>query len=435
MTTLIKAEIIKKRRSFGYAVSWLTKKQGNEMTKRQSWKRDFYILWSGQAISILTSSVLQMALIWHLTERTQSAMVLSMASLAGFLPSAVLGMVAGTLVDRISRKTAMIGADLFIAGVSLVLVFTARNGELPMWLILSVLAVRSLGTAFHTPAISATTPLLAPAEELTKCAGYTHSLETAGFIVGTGVAGVLYPMCSISEMVALDVAGAFIATIAVAVIKIPALKEQADKQPVSGIWKEMKAGYNILKKEKGLFALLWIAAVFLILYAPINALFPLMSLEHFKKTTLHASIAEIAFAAGMLAGGLLLGVWGGFSNRGKGIALSVAIMGLPVCLSGLLPSNGFWGFALLCVFMGCSVPFYNGPVTALMQERIAPEYLGRVFGMYGSIASLAMPIGLVLSGIFADRLGLSAWFFMTGSLCTVLAVITYLIPSIRKIDG
>ncbi len=96
------------------------------MNKR-IWKRDFYILWSGQAISILTSSILQMALIWHLTATTQSAFVLSMASLAGFLPYAVLGMVAGTLVDRISRKIAMIGADLFIAVVSLILVFAAIN--------------------------------------------------------------------------------------------------------------------------------------------------------------------------------------------------------------------------------------------------------------------------------------------------------------------
>lgn len=83
--------------------------------------------------------------------------------------------------------------------------------------------------------------------------------------------------------------------------------------------------------------------------------------------------------------------------------------------------------------MGLSVPLYNAPVTALMQEKIAPEYLGRVFGLYGSIASLAMPIGLAFSGAFADQLGVTHWFTLTGILITILAVITYLIPSIRKI--
>lgn len=402
--------------------------------KKQSWKKDFYILWCGEAVSILTSSVLQMALIWHLTAATQSAWVLSMAFLAGFLPNAALGMIAGTLVDRISRKAAMIGADLFIAAVSLILVFAAVYSELPMWLILVVLAVRSLGTAFHTPAISAATPLIVPAGELTKCSGYTQSLQTVGYIAGTAIAGILYPICSISEMVALDVIGALIATISVAAIKIPALNIQAGEQTPYDMWGEIKAGYNVIKKEKGLFALLWTAVIFMILYSPINALFPLMSLDYFAGTTIHASIAEIAFAIGMLVGGVLLGIWGGFQNRGKGIPISVAAMGLPICLTGFLPKSGFWGFAVLCVLMGCVVPFYNGPVTALMQERIAPEFLGRVFGLYGSAASVAMPIGLVLSGVFADRVGIHNWFVLTGVLCMILAVITYMVPSIRKID-
>lgn len=399
----------------------------------EHWKRNYAILWGGQAVSLLTSSILQMALIWHLTAATQSALVLSMASLAGFLPSAVLGAVAGTLVDRMSRKAAMVGADLFIAAVSLVLVFAAMDGELPVWLILTVLAMRSVGTAFHTPAISATTPLIVPAEQLTRCAGYTHSLQTIGFIAGTAIAGILYPVWTISGMVALDVAGAVIACLAVALIPIPEV-ENPTIAATSSLWQETKEGYKILRQQKGLFAILWSAAIFMILYSPINALFPLMSLDHFGGTTVQASIAEIAFAVGMLVGGLLLGVKGGFRRRGFGIPFSVALMGLPICLSGLLPPSGFWLFAALCVVMGLSCPIYNAPVTALMQERVPPEYLGRVFGLYGSVCSLAMPIGLVLSGAFADRVGTPHWFFITGALCVLLAIGMYLTPSIRNID-
>lgn len=396
-------------------------------------KRNYAILWGGQAVSLLTSSILQMALIWHLTATTQSALVLSMASLAGFLPSAVLGAVAGTLVDRMSRKAAVVGADLFIAAVSLVLVFAAMDGELPIWLILTVLAVRSVGTAFHTPAISATTPLIVPAEQLTRCAGYTQSLQTISFIAGTAIAGILYPIWTISGMVALDVAGAVTACLAVAMIPIPEVEKQAAAAK-SSLWYETKEGYKILRQQKGLFAILWSAAIFMILYSPINALFPLMSLDHFGGTTVQASIAEIAFAVGMLAGGLLLGVKGGFRRKGFGIPFSVALMGLPICLSGLLPPSGFWLFAALCVVMGLSCPIYNAPVTALMQERVPPEYLGRVFGLYGSVCSLAMPIGLILSGAFADRVGTPRWFVITGALCVLLAVGMYLTPSIRNID-
>ena len=124
----------------------------------------------------------------------------------------------------------------------------------------------------------------------------------------------------------------------------------------------------------------------------------------------------------------------GFQNRAVSIIGAVVLMGVPILLSGLLPSSGFWLFAVCCVMMGFSTPFYNGPVTALMQERIAPDYLGRVFGLYGSVASLAMPIGLMLSGAFADTVGTQNWFALTGVICIALAGLMYGIPSIRHID-
>ena len=401
---------------------------------KTNWKKDFYILWAGQAVSVLTSSILQMALIWHLTAITQSAFILSMASLAGFLPSAVLGPVAGTLVDRMDRKAILIGADLFIAIISLILAFASFYGKLPVWLVITVLAVRSIGTAFHTPAISAVAPLIVPTEELTKCAGYTQSLQTIGYIAGTAIAGALYPIWSISGMVALDVAGAVIASLAVILIKIPKLEKDTKTLSDTSFWIEMKAGYSAVKQEKGVFTLVWIAAAFMILYSPINALFPLMSLDYFGGTTLQASIAEIAFSVGMIIGGIILGMWGGLKNRGIGISISIALMGVPIYISGLLPQNGFGGFAFLCVIMGISVPFYNGPVTALMQERIAPEYLGRVFGLYSSVASFAMPIGLLISGAFADGIGVNKWFRMTGILIACISVLCLIIPSVKNID-
>ncbi len=83
--------------------------------KQQNWKRSFFTIWAGQAISLITSAVLQMAIIWYLTDTTGSAMVLSMATMVGFLPQAILGTVIGVWVDRWNRKLVMIGADLIVA--------------------------------------------------------------------------------------------------------------------------------------------------------------------------------------------------------------------------------------------------------------------------------------------------------------------------------
>jgi DHA3 family macrolide efflux protein-like MFS transporter len=84
--------------------------------------------------------------------------------------------------------------------------------------------------------------------------------------------------------------------------------------------------------------------------------------------------------------------------------------------------------------MGLSVPFYSGVQTALFQEKIKPEYLGRVFSLTGSIISLAMPVGLILSGFFADRIGVNHWFLISGILIIGIAVICILVTNVRKLD-
>jgi len=196
----------------------------------------------------------------------------------------------------------------------------------------------------------------------------------------------------------------------------------------------MKNGFAALKENKGLFTLLLIGTLYMFVYMPINALYPLMSMSYFNGTPVHVSITEIAYAAGMLAGGLLLGLLGGFRKRIMLMVTSVFLMGLSLTVSGILPSSGFIVFVLCCMIMGLSVPFYSGIQMALFQEKIKPEYLGRVFSLAGSIISLAMPIGLILAGFFADRIGVNHWFLMSGILIIAIAILCSLLPAIRRLD-
>lgn len=398
-----------------------------------NWKRSFFTIWAGQAISLITSAVLQMAIIWYLTDTTGSALVLSMATMVGFLPQAILGTMIGVLVDRWNRKLVMIGADLIIAVAGVVLAVVALMIELPVWVVMVVLFIRSIGTAFHSPALSAATPLLVPEDQLTKCAGYSQSVQSVSYILSPAIAAFLYATWDLNLIIALDVLGALVACITVTIVAIP--KQQIKTEMVqSSIISEAKAGYNILKENKGLFAILWIGAFYCFIYMPINALFPLMSMSYFGGTTTHASIVEIMFAVGMLAGGLLLSTWGGFKNPTISIVTSFIAMGFALIIAGLLPINGFFIFVFCSAIMGFSAPFYSGVQMALIQEKIQPEYLGRVFGLLGSIMSLAMPLGLIVSGIFADQIGINRWFAVSGIGILILALLSSLHPSMKELD-
>lgn len=277
------------------------------MEKYNNWKLKFYTIWAGQAVSLITSAILQMAIIFYLTEKTGSAMVLSMASLVGFLPYAVFGPAIGVLVDRHDRKKIMIGADLIIAAAGAVLAIVALYMELPIWMVMVVLFIRSIGTAFHTPALNAVTPLLVPEEQLTKCAGYSQSLQSISYIVSPAVAALLYSVWELNAIIAIDVLGAVIASITVAIVRIPKLGDQVQSLKPNFI-REMKEGMAVLRQNKGLFALLLVGTLYMFVYMPINALYPLITMEYFNGTPMHISITEIAYASGMLIGGSIIRV-------------------------------------------------------------------------------------------------------------------------------
>ncbi len=398
----------------------------------QGWKRRFFVLWTGQAASLFSSAVIQMAIIWHLTETTGSAAVLSAAMLMGFLPQALLGPFIGSLVDRYDRKRIMIVADLSIAASALVLAASAFMGRLPVWLIMLVLCARSMGTGFHQPSLQAVTPLIVPGESLTRCAGYSQTLESVSMLLSPAAAALLYGIWNIGMIFLLDVAGALAGVFTLLVTRVPALvKKETEKAPA--LIRETKEGLAVLRSEKGLTSLLVIGALYAVIYMPISTLYPLISMNYFRGTFREAGIVEIAFSAGMLLGSLVLGRLGGRINKVAAIAKSIAVMGIGLAVTGLLPPGGLWIFVGLSAAMGFTTPFYWGVQTALFQTRIMPEYLGRVLSLSASVVMIAMPLGLILSGAFAETIGVEKWFLISGIAAVALGVACASLPSLRAL--
>ena len=400
---------------------------------QKNWKRTFYTIWVGQAFSQLSSSILQFAIVWYLTNKTKSGMILAMAMLVGYLPQGLLGPFIGVYIDRMNRKLLMAVSDLVIAGVSLILAFASFSGEPPIWLILGVMLVRAIGTAFHTPFLQAVTPQLVPKEELTKCAGYTQSLQSVSQILSPALAGVLYSTWNLGAIIFLDVLGALIAVTFLMVCEIPK-HEGAENQTKVQVVKEALEGWNILRTKKGMLGLVLVSSLYTIALMPVSALFPLMSMGRFGGTSTHASIVEIIFSLGFFAGSLILGKWGGTKNKIYTIVLSYVMMAVALWGSGLLPANGFVIFCFFAWLMGVSGPFYWGMYTPLLQEKFEEKYMGRVMSITGSIRLITGPLALVISGIFADYFGEENWFLVAGAIVTIAALCCMLIPSIRKID-
>lgn len=406
----------------------------NESTlSMKLWKKNFFTIWTGQAISQFSSSVLQFAIVWYLTDQTGSAMVLTGAMMMGFLPQGMLGPFIGVLIDRFDRKKMMIFSDLFIAAASFVLVLAGGFGFLSTGLILIVLMLRSVGTAFHTPCLQAVTPQIVPKEELTRCSGYSQALESVSQILSPAVAAVLYQSWKLSSIIFLDVIGALFAVATLFIAVVPGMKERAVQGKIH-ILREAKEGFFVLRTKRGMLGLILIGSLYTVALMPTSALFPLMSMSYFGGTSTNASIAEVIFSVGLLFGSLILARWGGTKNRVYTIVGSFLLMSFSLFFSGMLQPDGFTLFVFCAWLMGVSGPFYWGMYTPLLQSNFEAEYLGRVLSLSASIRLLSGPLGLVISGIIAERFGVEKWFLAAGFLVLIAAVLCLAVPSVRGCD-
>ena len=150
----------------------------------KSWQAPFFTIWSGQALSIFGSQLVQFALIWYLTVVTRSATVLATASLVGMLPGVILGPLAGTLVARGNRRLIMLLADGLVALATIGLALSFALDAIEIWQIYVVIFIRSLAGSFHANAMNASTALMVPVEHLTRIQSINQVL-TGGFLGST----------------------------------------------------------------------------------------------------------------------------------------------------------------------------------------------------------------------------------------------------------
>src|SRR5262245_58313777 len=183
--------------------------------------RPFFILWTGQSLSLVGSQAVQFALIWWLTETSGSATILATATLLGLLPPIVLGPVIGALIDRWSRKTVMLAADGFVAAASLLLawLFDAGIADIPH--VLALLFLRPLGGAFQSPAMTASTTLMVPEKHLTRIQGLNQGLQGLVTVVAAPLGALLLAVLSMPGVMMVDVGTALLAILPLTAIRVP----------------------------------------------------------------------------------------------------------------------------------------------------------------------------------------------------------------------
>jgi DHA3 family macrolide efflux protein-like MFS transporter len=402
------------------------------------WKGRFFTIWGGQAFSLVGSQLVQFALIWYLTVETGSATVLAVASLVGTLPQVLLGPFVGTLVDRWNRRRIMLAADSMIAIFTILLSVLFFFDLAAVWQIYLVMLVRSLAGSFHGNAMNASTSLMVPVEHLTRIQGVNQMLNGGLNVISAPLGALLLGLLPIQGVLLIDVGTALLAVLPLCFLQVPQPERKAGtasgNQGEATVWEDFQAGWRYLLGWPGLLLVgaMTIGINFTVI--PAFALLPLMVKEYFGGSAVHLSWVESAMGIGIIAGGALLGAWGGFRRRMLTSMLGLIGMGLGTLLIAAAPP------ALIILAVGGALlfgimnPITMGPFFAVIQSKVEPDMQARVLTLMSSVGGLMAPVGLMIAGPVSDHFGIKVWFFLGGVLCLLMGIAGFFLPAVLNLD-
>jgi DHA3 family macrolide efflux protein-like MFS transporter len=408
-----------------------------------NWKKNTVLFILGQGLSLFGSMLVQYAITWHVTLKTQSGSMMTLFIVAGILPMFFISPFAGVWADRFNRKYLINGADASIAVVSLLMATCFFTGFDSIWLLFACAGLRAFGQGVQQPAVNAFIPELVPQEHLARVNGINGSIQSFSMLAAPALSGVLLSVASIEYIFFVDVVTAVIG-ISIVFFWVKPLTRTA---PSSGnptaagaetvktaedadtvekktgridYFHDLKEGFAYIRRHRFILELILFSTLFFIIAAPSAFLTPLQVTRDFGAEVWRLTAVEMAFSIGMILGGILLGMWGGFKNKVHSMGLAWGLFGLEAVALGLLPH--FTPYIAVMALCGITMQLYNMPSMTLMQTRIEPAFMGRVFSVFGMVSSLVMPAGMLIWGPLADIVPIRYLLIITGAVLALSAI-------------
>lgn len=402
----------------------------NDRSPERLWNRNFFLLSQGQLVSSVGSQAFNVAVAFWVKHATGSASLLGTLMMLTFLPTALLGPVAGVAADRLPRRRIIILCDV-VAGLA-VLVLTAflfltpERTELLVALLFPGALLMGVVRAFFGPAMLAAIPDLVPRERLAAANSISQAGGQVAQVLGQGLGGALFVMLGAPLLFLANGLSYLFSALSEAFIEIPqklAERRSDVRTQLREARGELIAGFRFVFSDAGLRTLLLTAATLNFLSAPVLVLLPF-----YVEDTLGASPAwygyiVAAFSAGVIVGYGAAGLLKLSGGRRTAVVLtSILLSSTGTAVLGAVPSAAL--ATLLMAVVGILDGLFSVYVLSLVQAAAPSEMRGRVFGFLTAMTSGLLPLGMGLGGVVADLLDqdIPRVYFGCGGLQVALAV-------------
>ncbi|MBP5654261.1 MAG: MFS transporter [Clostridiales bacterium] len=361
--------------------------------------RKFLLLWSGELISSIGGGLSSFGLGIYIYQQTGSAAGMSFMTLLAFLPGLLLKVPAGVLADRYDRRLLMmIGDGLSGLGVLYILI-CMMTGKCQIWQIYVGVTISSVFSALLEPAFTATITDLLTKEQYSKANGLVSLAGSARYLFSPVIAGFLLAVSDIKLILIIDICTFFLTVVCAAVVrKGLATKVTENKDP---FMKSMKDGWKAVAGIRGLLLLVIVSSFLTLFIGFFQVLAEPFVLSFSDPKTV--GIVETVCASGMLAGGLLLGIFGIKKNFARILSISLILSGIGMTGFGLF--HNFYVISIFGFMFFLGMAYANNSLDYLVRTNIPDELQGRAWGFIGLISQMGYVVAYLFSGLLADGIG------------------------------
>jgi MFS family permease len=355
--------------------------------------RDFRLLWTGQAVSLLGDTAFIVALGWRTFTLTGSARslgyVLTLQGV-GLLSTVLIG---GALADRYDRRTMMLVSDLSRFGLIGALTVIDGTGHLSIGILLGLAFAEGLATGFFTPALGGLVPLVVEEPGLGSANALIGMARQGSLLVGPSVAGLLYGFTGSTVVFGFN-AASFLVSFAFVWLTRPRIAERAAAE---GTLREIGAGFRYVAGVPWLWVtILLFAFVLMCQWAPIQVLTPKLVHSHF-----HLGVRAYGFVFSMLGAGMIVGAvsFAQLNPRRRRGLVSYLIWMVNSLLVIVFALSPWYPVAVVAAFLrGTCIGFGVAVWETMLMELVPQHMLSRVISLdwFGSFG--LTPIGLLVVG-------------------------------------
>jgi len=392
--------------------------------------RNFRLFFSGQSISLIGTWMQRVALSWLVYQMTHSAFLLGIVGFSGLIPNLILTPFAGVVADRWNRHTQLLWTQSLAMLQALVLAFLVLTGLIQVWHIITLSILLGAIMAFDTPIRQAfMLEMVESKEDLGNAIALNSSMVNAARLIGPSTAGLLISL--VGEGICFLINGiSYIAVIASLILMKLAARPAKQRRPK--VLRQLREGLSYASKFEPIRAILLLLAVVSFMGMPYTVLMPI-----FAKDILHGGAEALGFLMGAAGVGALVGAAWLASRKtvlglGRMIPLAAATFGTGLVAFSF--SRWFVVSLFLMLFVGFGQMVQLASSNTLLQTIVDDDKRGRVMSLYAMSFMGMMPLGNLLAGAVAGKIG-APWTVFAGGIACMLGAIIFArrLPALRKV--